>query len=161
MTGVILYTLALVLLLISLIKDKKKTIKALKISLKSFENIMPQFLGIIITVGILLAIVDAATISKLIGSNSGFLGVIISSITGSITMMPTFVAFSLGNTLLESGAGYPQVGALISTLTMVGIMTYSLESKYIGKKAAFLRNFIAFIFSFVVAFFIGKVVTLF
>ncbi len=64
MTGVILYTLALVLLLISLIKDKKKTIKALKISLKSFENIMPQFLGIIITVGILLAIVDAATISN-------------------------------------------------------------------------------------------------
>ncbi len=141
MTGVILYTLALILLLLSLIKDKKKTIKAFKISLKSFENIMPQFLGIIITVGILLAIVDANTISKLIGSNSGFLGVVISSLVGSITIMPTFVAFSLGN-------------------TMVGIMTYSLEANYIGKKAAFLRNFIAFLFAFVVAFFIGKVVTL-
>ena len=160
MTGIILYTLSLILLLLSLIKNKKKTVKALKISLKSFENIMPQFLGIIITIGMLLAIVDANTISKLIGSNSGFLGVVISSLVGSITMMPTFVAFSLGNTLLQSGAGYPQVGALISTLTMVGIMTYSLEAKYIGKKAAFLRNFIAFLFAFVVAFFIGKVVTL-
>jgi uncharacterized membrane protein YraQ (UPF0718 family) len=161
MTSVVLYTLAFVLLLLSLIKDKNKTIKALKISFKSFENIMPQFLGIIITVGIFLSIVDTTTISKLIGSNSGFLGVILSSIIGSITMMPTFVAFSLGNTLLENGAGYPQVGALISTLTMVGIMTYGLESKYIGKRAAFLRNFIAFVFAFVVAFFIGKVVTLF
>ncbi|MEG1255751.1 permease [Clostridium sp.] len=160
MTGVILYTLAFILLIISFIKSKDKTIKAIKIAFKSFENIMPQFLGIIITVGILLSLIEPNTISKLIGSNSGFFGILTSSIIGSITMMPTFVAFSTGNSLLQSGAGYPQVGALISTLTMVGIMTFSLESRYMGKKAAFLRNFIAFLFAFVVAFFIGKVVFL-
>lgn len=160
MTGVILYTLASILLVISCFKSRDKTIRAIKIAFKSFENIMPQFLGIIITVGILLSLINPHTISKLIGSNSGFIGVTISSVIGSITMMPTFVAFSLGNTLLQSGAGYPQVGALISTLTMVGIMTFSLESKYIGKKAAFLRNFIGFLFAFIVAFLIGKVVIL-
>jgi len=160
MTGIILYSAAAILLILSFIKSKDKTIKAIKIGLKSFENIMPQFLCIIITMGIILAIVDPNTISKLVGSNSGFLGVALSSVIGSITIMPTFVAFSTGNTLLQSGAGYPQVGALISTLTMVGIITYGLEAKYIGKKAALLRNIIAFIFSFIVAFFIGKVVNL-
>ncbi|HBI92643.1 MAG TPA: permease, partial [Terrisporobacter glycolicus] len=40
-------------------------------------------------------------------------------------------------------------------LTFVGIMTFTLESKYIGKKAAFYRNLFAFLFSFVVAFFMG------
>lgn len=158
MTGAILYSLSFILLILSFIKDKGKTKKAILIAFKSFENIMPQFLGIIILVGILLAFLNPETISKLIGGNSGFLGVFLSSIIGSITMMPTFVAFSLGNTLLQSGAGYPQVAALISTLTLVGFVTYPMESKYIGKKAAFLRNFIAFLFTFVVAYILGMVI---
>ncbi|MDU4890384.1 MAG: permease [Clostridium sp.] len=160
MTGQILYYLAAILLIISFFKDRAKTIKALKTALKSFEGIMPQFLGIIVTIGVILAIVNPQTISNLIGENSGFVGVLLSSIIGSITMMPTFVAFSTGQTLLQNGAGYPQVGALIATLTMVGIITYSLESKYIGKKGALLRNLLAFFFSFIVALLIEKVVNL-
>ncbi len=157
MTGIILYTLAFVLLILSFLKDKSKTIQAIKSALKSFENIMPQFLGIIIFVGLLLSLLNPETISKLIGNDSGFFGVLISSLMGSVVLMPTFVAFSTGNSLLQNGAGFAQVGALISTLTLVGVMTFSLESKYIGKKASFLRNFIAFLFSFVVAFILGKV----
>lgn len=157
LTSIILYSLSFLLLLISFFKSKDKTLKAIKIASKAFENIMPQFLGIIITIGILLAFLNPATISKIIGSSSGFLGVFISAILGSITMMPTFVAFSTGNTLLLNGAGYSQVAALISTLTMVGIITFNLESKFIGKKGAFFRNLTAFIFAFIVALFIGKV----
>ena len=157
MTGIVLYILAFILLILSFFKDKSKTLKAIKLAFKSFESIMPQFLGLIIFIGLILAILNPETISKLIGSDSGFLGVLISSAIGSIALMPTFVAFSTGNSLLQNGAGFAQVGALISTLTLVGVMTLSLESKYIGKKAAFLRNFIAFLFSFIVAFILGKV----
>lgn len=160
MTGQILYYLACLLLIISFFKDRAKTIKALKIAFKSFEGIMPQFLGIIVTIGVILAIVNAETISSFIGENSGFSGVFLSSIIGSITMMPTFVAFSTGQTLLQNGAGYPQVGALISTLTMVGIVTFPLEAKYIGKKGAFLRNLLAFLFAFIIAIFLERVVNL-
>lgn len=157
MTGVILYSLSFLLLILSFIKDKDKTKKAIKIALKTFENIMPQFLGIIILVGIILAFLSPEIISNLIGGSSSFLGVLLSSIIGSVAMMPTFVAFSLGNTLLQNGAGYAQVAALISTLTLIGVITYPMESKYIGKKAAFLRNFVAFLFTFIVAFILGKV----
>ena len=157
MTAIILYSLCLFLLILSFCKDKNKTKTALKKGYKSFEIMMPQFLGIIMTVGILLAVIKPSVISKLIGSSSGFLGILISAIVGSITIMPTFVAFSTGNTLLKNGAGYGQVAALISTLTLVGIVTIGLESKYIGKKAALLRNFVCFLFSIVVAVFIAFV----
>ncbi|SCI15424.1 permease [Romboutsia sp. 1001713B170207_170306_H8] len=155
MTSYILYSIAIVLFILSFIKDKSKTKKAIIKALKSFENIMPQFLSIIIIVGIILSLLDTETISKLIGSQSGFLGVLFSAIVGSTVLMPTFVAFSTADALLKSGAGYAQVAALVSTLTLVGVMTFTLEAKYIGKKAAFVRNFIAFLFSFLVAFFIG------
>lgn len=160
LSGVSLYIISIILLIISFLKDRDKTLKAIKKAVKSFENIMPQFLGIIIVVGIMLAILNPEDISRLIGEKSGFLGVFISVIVGSITMMPTFVAFSTGNTLLQNGAGYSQVAALVSTLTLVGIMTFPLEAKYIGKKAAFLRNFIACLFSFIVALVVGKLMVI-
>lgn len=153
----ILYGLCIVLTLVSFFKDKEKTKRALINGIKSFENIMPQFLSILVIIGIGLTILKPETISTLIGNDSGILGVVLSSLVGSVIMMPTFVAFSTGNTLIQNGAGYAQVSALITTLTMVGVLTFPLEAKYIGKKGAFYRNFLAFLFSFVVAFFMGGV----
>lgn len=153
----ILYGLCIILTLVSFLKDKEKTKKAVINGLKSLEKIMPQFLSIIIVIAIILATLKPEIISKIIGNDSGIFGVLLSSLIGSIAMMPTFVAFSTGNTLLQSGAGYAQVSALITTLTMVGMLTFPLEAEYIGKKAAFYRNFLSFLFSFIVAIFMGGV----
>lgn len=160
MTSIILYSIAIILLIISLIKDKSKTKKAIILGLKSFENILPQFLCIIISVGILLSFFTTDTISKILGNSSGFWGIILADIIGAIAMMPTFVAFSLGNTLLLNGAGYSQVGALVSSLVLIGLMTFPLESKYIGKRAALLRNLIAFLFSIIVGIILGRIMML-
>jgi uncharacterized membrane protein YraQ (UPF0718 family) len=156
-TAFILYGIALVLLFISYIEDRNKTKEALRKAWRSFEGIMPQFLCIILVVGLILAAVDPELISKIIGKESGIFGVAISAVIGGITLMPTFVAFSTADMLLKNGAGYAQVGALVSALTLVGLVTFPLEAQYIGKKAAFYRNFVAFLFSFVVAFVFGKV----
>lgn len=160
MTSIILYSLAIILLIISFIKDKSKTKEAIILGLKSFENILPQFLCIIISVGILLSFFTTDTISKILGNSSGFWGIILADIIGAIAMMPTFVAFSLGNTLLLNGAGYSQVGALVSSLVLIGLMTFPLESKYIGKRAALLRNLIAFLFSIIVGIILGRIMVL-
>lgn len=157
MTSYILYGTAILLLLISFAKDKTKTKKALSTAIKSFENIMPQFITIIIIVGLILSLLDTNTISMFIGDDSGLIGIFLSAIIGSITMMPTFVAFSTADTLLKSGAGYAQVASLVSTLTLVGIMTFNLEAKYIGKRSAFYRNLVAFLFSIIVALLMGMV----
>lgn len=153
-----LYILSVSLLAISCIKDKKKTKKVLLKAWMSFERILPQLLGIVFMVGILLAIFDVELTSKLIGSQSGFMGVLISAVVGAVTLIPGFVAFPTASLLLENGAGYMQVAAFISTLMMVGVATAPLETKYFGKKLTLLRNSMAFIFSFLVAFVIGKVV---
>lgn len=157
MANIILYIITFILLVYSYVKNKDKTKIALKKGLKSFENIMPQFLGIIVLIGILLSVFNSDTISKIIGKESGFVGVILASIIGSITLIPGFVAFPTAAMLLKSGAGYIQIAAFISTLMMVGIVTFPVEIKYFGKKLTILRNLSAFIFSFIVALIIGKV----
>lgn len=158
MSNLFLYGLTFILLLVSFIKDQQKTKKALTKAWKAFENILPEFLGVIMLVGILLALLNPQVISKLIGSQSGWLGVIASALVGAVTLIPGFVAFPTAAMLLQNGAGYMQIGAFISTLMMVGVVTAPVEMKYFGKKLTVMRNLLAFLFSFVVAFVIGKVV---
>lgn len=141
-------------------KSREKTKKALIKAWKSFENILPLLLGVIFMVGILIAVLNTQVISKLIGSNSGFLGVAISSIVGAITLIPGFIAFPTAALLLKNGAGYMQIAAFISSLMMVGIVTLPMEFKYFGKKISIVRNILAFLFSFLVAFVISKVMEL-
>lgn len=157
MFTIILYILAIGLLLVSFVRDKKKTREALKKAWKSFENILPQLLFILVIIGILLAVLSPSTISKVIGQQSGWLGIVIASIIGSVTLIPGFVAFPLAAALLKSGAGFMQIAVFISTLMMVGIATISIEIKCFGKKAVILRNSLAFVFSYVVAIVIGWV----
>jgi len=154
---IILYVLVLGLLLFSFSRDKLKTKIALKKAWKSFENILPQFMSILIIIGIMLAIANPETISGLIGRQSGWLGIVLASLIGSVTLIPGFVAFPLAAALLKSGAGLMQLAVFISTLMMVGIVTMPVEIKYFGKKATMLRNALAFVFSYVVAVVMGVV----
>lgn len=131
---------------------------ALKKAWKAFENILPEFLVVILLVGFLLAILNTETISKIIGSESGWVGVILATIIGSITLIPGFVAFPTAAILLKNGAGYMQIVAFVSTLMMVGVVTIPVEIKYFGKKISVVRNLLAFLFSFIVALIIGMVV---
>ena len=155
--NIILYSLTLILLGISFAKDRKKTKKALQKSWKSFENILPQFLSILIFVGLLLAFLNPPMISRVLGSASGWLGVIIASLVGAITLIPGYIAFPTAALLIKGGAGYMQMSAFISSLMMVGVVTLPVEIKYFNKKSALLRNGISFLFSFLVALIMSKV----
>lgn len=160
MDTIALYVLAGLGIIVSLIKDKKKTLAALQKALKALEGILPQFLIVLFFVSVVLAVLDTATISRFLGTGSGFAGIFIASIVGAITLIPGFVAFPAAAALLNSGAGATQIAAFVSSLMMVGIVTLPMEIQYFGKRAAILRNILAWLFSIAAAFFVGWVVSL-
>lgn len=153
----LLYALAVAGLAVSFFKDRQKTKMALKKAWKAFENILPQFLAILVIIGLAFAILTPETITRLLGANSGIWGVLVASLIGSITLIPGFVAFPLAAALLKSGAGYMQIAAFVSTLMMVGIVTMPLEIKTFGKRATLVRNLSAYAFSLIAALVIGVV----
>ena len=97
MFTILMYIAAFGFLVLSFIKDKKKTYMALKKAWKSFENILPQFLAILVIIGIMLAVLSPEVISGLIGEKSGWLGMLMASLVGSVTLIPGFVAFPLAS----------------------------------------------------------------
>ncbi len=154
-----LYGVAAVLLGVSFAKDKKKTTLSLKKAWKMFINVLPQFVAILLLVGLLLAVVTPETIQRVIGAESGLAGMLIASLLGAVTLVPVLVAFPVAAELLNNGAGVAQIAVFISTLTMVGFVTLPMEIKYLGKKAAVLRNALSYLLAFAAAFVIGAILT--
>ncbi|MDK2950956.1 MAG: hypothetical protein PWQ77_621 [Kosmotogales bacterium] len=153
----ILYGVTFVLLIVSFLKDKSKTLLSLKKAWKMFINILPQFIAILMLVGLLLEVINSETIQHVIGSKSGIAGILISSLLGVFTLVPVLIAFPIAAELLNNGAGIAQTAVFISTLTMVGFITLPMETKYLGKKIALLRNGFAFLFALISACIIGVI----
>lgn len=157
MISIVLYSVAGALLLLSLIKDKSKTKKSMKVALKSFAKLLPTVLAMMLFIGITLSVINQNVISTLIGSESGVFGAIISLAVGSIVTLPSFVAFPLGGALLKAGAGYMQVAALVSTIMAVGIVSLPVEIKYFNKNIAVKRVILSFMICIVFTIVIGMV----
>ena len=157
MFTVVLYSSALLLLIFSFFRNREKTKSALKKAWRSFENILPSMLSILLMIGLILSVLNEKTISRLIGTQSGALGMIIAADIGCITLLPGYVAIPLAASLVQAGAGYAQIAIFISTLMMVGVATFPLEVNYFGRKIALKRNALSLTVAIISACLIGVV----
>lgn len=154
MFNIVLFSVTLAALAYSYKKDRQKTKQALKIAFNSFRNILPNMLGILGLIGLMLALVPKEFIEGLFGNNSP-IGIIIISVVGSITLIPPFIAFPLAASLLQAGASIMAVSSFITTLLMVGIITAPMEIHYFGKRFTLMRNALGLITALVIAVVMG------
>jgi uncharacterized membrane protein YraQ (UPF0718 family) len=156
-SNLILYGIALTLLFVSFAKSRDKTVQSLKRAYQSFIKNIPSLIPMMIAMGMLLSIVNTEFISNFFGQESGLVGIVLSIVIGSVSFMPSFIAFPFGANLLEFGAGYPQVAGFISSLMAIGIVSFGMESKYFGVRVALARNIVALIASVVFVILVGVI----
>jgi uncharacterized membrane protein YraQ (UPF0718 family) len=152
---IILAIFTFICLIISFIADKKKTIEALKKGGKMFINLLPPFISILILVSVLLFLMPKEILTKWLGKESGFLGMVIATLAGSISLIPGFIAYPLGKILIDNGVEYSVIAIFITTLMMVGIVTLPIEKKFFGLKVAIIRNVLSFIGALVIGVLMG------
>ena len=150
-----LYGITVAAILVSFIVDHKKTLKALKIAARMFLNILPAFLAMIILVSIVLFLIPDQVISHYLGTDNKFVGVLLASFFGSITVMPGFIAFPLAGILLKKGVAYMVLAAFTTTLMMVGVLTAPIEKEYFGIKVTIIRNAVGLLIALAVTVVIG------
>jgi len=149
------YAITGLTLIISLIVNREKTLKAVKIAITKFTKIFPAFLTMLIFVSFILFLFPDEVISNYLEHSSKFISVLLASFIGSITLMPGFVAFPLSGILLTKGVPYMVLSAFTTTLMMVGILTYPIEKEYFGTKVTIIRNIISFFIALAVAIITG------
>lgn len=151
------WVIAIVLTVVSLMKDKKKTFVAMKKSKGMMGNMLSEIVAIIFLIGLILTFIPPETIKSVLGSANTYVSTVIAALVGSITLIPAFVAFPLVGSLVDAGASIVPAVAFLTTLTMVGIVTFSLEKKEFGTKFAITRNMLSFCFAIIVALTMGVI----
>jgi uncharacterized membrane protein YraQ (UPF0718 family) len=104
-----------------------------------------------------LTIIPPESIKNVLGSSNTFISTIVSAVVGGITLIPAFVAFPLVGSLVDVGASIVPAVAFLTTLTMVGIVTFPLEKKEFGLKFALSRNVLSFMFAVIIALAMGAI----
>ncbi len=149
-----LYVVTAILVIVSFVADRKRTIQGIKVGLKKFRKILPNYLKILIFVAIILFFSESL-IAEYLGQDNTLLGMLIGLVLGSVTIMPGFIAYPLAGVLVEKGVLYMTVAAFVTTLMMVGILTYPLEKEYMGTRATLLRNGGSFLIAVIISLTIG------
>lgn len=152
------WIVAIVLTIVSLIKNKQKTFAAMKKSKGMMGNMLSDIVAIIFLIGLVLTFIPPEAIKSVLGSANTLMSTVVSALVGSITLIPAFVAFPLVGSLVDVGASIVPVVAFLTTLTMVGVVTFPLEKKEFGTKFALTRNTLSFGFAIVIALTMGVII---
>lgn len=152
-----LWGITLIWFIYSIIKDKKKTLGSMKKSKKMMGSMLPQILGILFLIGLILTFIPPEMIKNYLGGSNPILATVVSALVGSITLIPAFVAFPLVGSMVDMGASVMPAVAFLTTLTMVGFVTFNLERKEFGAKFALTRNLLSFGFAISISLLMGVI----
>ena len=151
-----LYVAAAAALLISAAADRRKTGKALKVTVKKLRRILPGYLHLLILLSFVLLVSDSFIIKTLSASNPWFgLGSALS--IGSFTMIPGFISYPLAGVLVQQGVPYMVVAGFVTSLMMVGVVTFPVEKAYFGMRMALMRNGVSLVIALVISVVMGLV----
>lgn len=155
---ILFWIIAVILFFFSLVKSKETTVDAMKKSRRMMGSMIGEIVAIIFMIGLVLTFIPPETIKTVLGTSSTYISTFFSALVGSVTLIPAFVAFPLVGSLVDVGASIVPAVAFLTTLTMVGIVTFPLEKKEFGTKFAILRNLFSFGFAIIIALMMGVVI---
>ena len=149
--GYIYLAAAAALMLLSYIKDKNKTKKALITTGKIALNVLPVLFFIFILMGIIQIFVTKDLVVKLLGTGSGIWGILIGELVGAVALIEPAAVFPFSGSLIAKGATYGVIYAFASTAVLIGIATLPAEITFMGKKFTVVRNVLTFVLIFLIA----------
>lgn len=144
-------------LVVSMIKDRERTKDALKKAMGMGKGMILSILSIVFLIGWVLTILPPQNIAAFVQRQDALLATVVSAAFGAITLIPAFIAFPLVGTLVGAGVGIVPSVAFLTTLTMVGVVTFPLERREFGAKFALVRNGLSFIFAICIALAMGVI----
>ncbi|WKY42923.1 permease [Eubacteriaceae bacterium ES2] len=151
------WIVGLIVFILAFVRKRAETKEAMKKTRGMMKNMLGDIVGIIFMIGLILTLIPPDTIKNVLGSGNILLTTVAAAIVGSLTLIPAFVAFPLVGSLVDSGASIVPGVAFLTTLTMVGVVTFPLEKKEFGTRFALLRNLLSFIGAVLIAILMGVI----
>jgi hypothetical protein len=130
---------------------KNRAKQSFKKSLRTFINIVPIVIGMLLLTSLVVMLVPEH-ISAGLFSRYDFFNVLLSASIGSVATGHPLASYILGGELLAEGISLLVVTALIISWVTVGIVQLPAEAILLGRRFALYRNLLNFVFALVIPF---------
>ncbi|UCF63473.1 MAG: permease [bacterium] len=143
---IIMAVLAIALLGAGYLKGEGEHIIGIKTGLKMTVEILPLLLFAFVVAGMVQVLLPSELISKWVGTESGFKGILIGTVTGAIAPGGPYVSLPIAAALLKSGAGIGTMVAFLTGWSLWAVSRLPMEIGILGWKITFIRLTSTFIF---------------
>jgi uncharacterized membrane protein YraQ (UPF0718 family) len=150
-TLVIMSLFTVTLTVLAYLKDPNLPVAGLQDGGKMLLGIIPVLILAFIAAGMIGKVLPRELLTQWLGNESGFRGLAIATVAGSITPGGPFIQFPIVAALLQSGAGVAPIAAYITAWSLFGINRLIVfEIPLLGWKLVAARVLASLIFPFVI-----------
>jgi len=143
---VIMGVIAIVLLIIVYQRGGGEHILGLKLAGNLLLQIIPILIFAFIIAGMIQVLVPTEMISRWVGAESGFRGILIGTAIGGFMPGGPYVSLPIAAGLLRAGAGIGTMVALITAWSLLAVARLPIEIGLIGWKFTLIRLACVFFF---------------
>jgi len=129
---VVMFVIALVLFIIASLQGEGKNVAGLKSAWNMTLQIIPLLIFAFIIAGLVQTLLPHDLISKWVGDESGFRGILIGTFAGALTPGGPYVSLPIAAGLLKTGASIPTMVAFVTGWSLMSVARLPLEVGIMG-----------------------------
>jgi len=143
---IVMGVLALILITIAYSKGQGQHTTGLQSAFKMTIQILPLLIFAFIIAGMIQVLLPQQLVSKWVGAESGFRGILIGTIAGGLSPGGPYVSLPIAVGLLKSGAGVGTMVAYLTGWSLWAIGRIPMELGILGWKLTLIRLACTFFF---------------
>ena len=142
----VMAVLAVILLVIGYRRGEASHISGLKISLDMIVSVLPLLIFAFIVAGMVQVLIPQEMLSKWIGKESGFKGIIIGTVAGGLAPGGPYVSLPVAAGFLRAGAGVGTMIAFLTGWSLWAVNRLPMEIGVLGWRVTLIRIACTFFF---------------
>jgi len=151
----IMAAIALVLFVVASSKGQGQHIEGMKIAVRTTIEILPLIFFAFIVAGLVQTLLPRDLLSRWVGAESGFRGILVGTLAGGITPGGPYVSLPVVASLLKAGAGPGTMVAFLTSWSLWAVARLPMEVGILGWKFTLIRLASTFFFPPVAGFIAG------
>jgi len=143
---VVMAIIAVILVIIGYSKGEGQHITGLKSALKMTTDILPLLVFAFIVAGMIKVLLPQELMSRWVGEESGFRGILIGTVAGGLMPGGPYVSLPLAAGLLRAGAGLGTMVAFLTAWSLWAVARMPMELGIMGWRFTLVRFACTFFF---------------
>jgi uncharacterized membrane protein YraQ (UPF0718 family) len=138
--------------------DPGKAGQALERGLEIFVSALPIIIAVFGLVGLTQAWISRERVSQMVGQESGWSGLLLAALCGTILIGPAYIIFPLLMSLHQQGARWAVIATVLAAYT-VKIPMIPLEVLFLGWEFSLVRGVLTLLFAIPMGLLLEKMMT--